>query len=524
MPSEDSPSPSQEQNTAFPSSVSSAIVNITDDDEAPETAVSRRTQGASRHDPIVLSSSPIKSRALGTIDLTKPTYLIFAPRRNLKPIQSVTTPQSNPKKRDKVLEVPFPDRTAQHIRGLQTDFVAPPLKLGRRQKLTTTPLAVHGDSSDSFGFRERIIDRDSGICSSLSNPIHHHSSSDIQNYKTSIPNGHIRLHPSIDHLITVSETSSAEATKSSPQELWTEKWRPRRADHVLGNENHARYLRDWLTALEVQLKVAPDSLQKPSVTLVHDQLKNRKLVGQKRRRPQVIRAVAKSRGQKKQRIGSDDEDSWIVDSDGVEERFEEEEEEADFVLQSYEKPRLIRLRRMENSPALPSSPPRPEMSHTSSTFTELHNTILIVGPQGSGKTAAVYACAAELDFEVFEVYPGVGKRSGVSLDQLVGEVGRNHLVRTGKTGTAKNDGINNDVGTGPSVQADDGSRTVRQSLILLEEVDILFEEDRGFWPAVICLIKDCKRPVIMTCNGMQNITYYIVTETDVVNRHYSSTH
>jgi hypothetical protein len=47
----------------------------------------------------------------------------------------------------------------------------------------------------------------------------------------------------------------------------------------------------------------------------------------------------------------------------------------------------------------------------------------------------------------------------------------------------------------------EGNGSVAQSIILLEEVDVLFGEDVNFWPAAIKLINKSHRPVVLTCNG-----------------------
>ncbi|KAH7879829.1 P-loop containing nucleoside triphosphate hydrolase protein, partial [Lentinula edodes] len=149
----------------------------------------------------------------------------------------------------------------------------------------------------------------------------------------------------------------------------------------------------------------------------------------------------------------------------------------------------------------------------------LTNTILLSGPNSTGKTAAVYACAAELGWEIFEVYPGVGKRSGANLDNLVGEVGKNHLVR-------KTQLQNENSGTNPKLngtQHEEHEAAARQSLILLEEVDVLFKEDVNFWGSIISLIKDCKRPVILTCNDASLVPVAELPLQDVLNFQLCST-
>jgi DNA polymerase III delta prime subunit len=174
---------------------------------------------------------------------------------------------------------------------------------------------------------------------------------------------------------------------------------------------------------------------------------------------------------------------------------------------------------------------------------KLKNAIVISGPSGCGKTAMVYGVAKELGFEVFEINSS-SRRSGKEILERVGDMARNHLVhrsdhlglsnpqegnnqrtsdapstdmKSGRQGTmstffkpkgganpttknttseaAKKDG--NDEATRSSKSP---PKQQTQSLILLEEVDILFEEDKQFWATVMTLIAQSKRPIIMTCN------------------------
>ena len=127
-----------------------------------------------------------------------------------------------------------------------------------------------------------------------------------------------------------------------------------------------------------------------------------------------------------------------------------------------------------------SSPAKSAASLEGADLGPLSNMIILTGPVASGKTASVHAVARELGWEVFEVYSGIGKRGAKDLERYVGMVGDNHLVNRESTVQRAASGL-----PGGSVSREelrDGASTkFRQSLILVEEVDILFPSDAGFW-------------------------------------------
>ncbi|NWW32922.1 ATAD5 protein, partial [Panurus biarmicus] len=208
--------------------------------------------------------------------------------------------------------------------------------------------------------------------------------------------------------------------------------------------------------------------------------------------------------------------------------------------------------------------------------TTLCNTVLITGPPGVGKTAAVYACAQELGFKIFEVNASC-QRSGRQILSQLKEATQSHQVdkkgvnahkpcffnscSTAKSPkkmyspkkvlspkkpplspkgaglkrslpsktlanyfkiSAKRKGIDGEATAEEkkggntqnslevkkdaqmkSINNEEGgehSRKSATSLILFEEVDIIFDEDAGFLSAIKTFMATAKRPVILTTN------------------------
>lgn len=121
-----------------------------------------------------------------------------------------------------------------------------------------------------------------------------------------------------------------------------------------------------------------------------------------------------------------------------------------------------------------SQPKSNENSQASSATESVSNAFVLSGPIGSGKTSAIYAVAAEMDFSVLEINASM-KRSGASLRTMVEEATQSrHVGRDASTLT----------------------------ILLFEEVDLSFAEDAGFFQALVSLCESTKRPIVLTCQSV----------------------
>ncbi|KAK2605555.1 hypothetical protein N8I77_008384 [Diaporthe amygdali] len=283
---------------------------------------------------------------------------------------------------------------------------------------------------------------------------------------------------------------------------WAQKYAPKAAVEVLQHGKEVFLLRDWLQALKVQAIDTGDVKSKP----------------------------AKSGPPKKKRKKNKTDD-FIVDSD---EEANEMDEVSDPEEEDWSPDRRGGKRTVIRAGDI--------QAKDSKGTSRLTNTVVLSGPHGCGKTAAVYAIAKELDFEVFEINPG-SRRNGKDVLDKIGDMTRNHLVQHQQTAgpttesTINEEDVAEDIKSGKQatmasffkpkqapkpapkikkpapkeeaekLEAKKSPKNQKQSLILLDEIDVLYEEDKNFWSAVFGLIAQSKRPFILTCNDEKLVPF-----------------
>lgn len=283
---------------------------------------------------------------------------------------------------------------------------------------------------------------------------------------------------------------------------WAQKYAPKAAVEVLQHGKEVFLLRDWLQALKVQAVDTGDLKSKP------------------------VKGGPPKKKRKKNKT-----DDFIVDSD---EEANEMDEVSDPEEEDWSPDRRGGKRTVIRAGDAHAKDSKGAL--------RLTNTVVISGPHGCGKTAAVYAIAKELDFEVFEINPG-SRRSGKDVLDKIGDMTRNHLVQHQQTEAAAESAINDDevaedIKSGkqatmasffkpkqtpkqppkikkpaPKDNAEKAEvkksapKNQKQSLILLDEIDVLYEEDKNFWSTVIGLIAQSKRPFVLTCNDEKLVPF-----------------
>ncbi|SAM04290.1 hypothetical protein [Absidia glauca] len=260
---------------------------------------------------------------------------------------------------------------------------------------------------------------------------------------------------------------------------WCEKYRPAKVDSLLDNQSHHCYLRDWLE----RHKVAPSKTD-PSFFAPRKKVTRRDM---------------------EKHYTDDPDDKGDVDDD-----------DDDFMPSVKKKKATTSKKRSKKD----------------------LNMVLLVGPHGVGKTASVFTAAQETGYQVFELHPGI-KRSLKEVLRLVGDMTKNHLVRFNnqeERGQDDSSDVDMDVDSQPNqlvTQFFTPKSTTpksitpksitpksttqqkpamqqsgpKQSLILLEEVDLVYQSDKGFWNAVTDLAQSSKRPIILTCNDVSAIPF-----------------
>lgn len=123
--------------------------------------------------------------------------------------------------------------------------------------------------------------------------------------------------------------------------------------------------------------------------------------------------------------------------------------------------------------------------------------LIIQGSTGSCKSSSVYAYMNQINGYVYEINSGQHR--------------------------GKKDILNNlkEFATTQLVHRQGESKEFQKGLVLFEDVNILYEQDKNFWQVIQEIINISRRPIVLTCDTLENIPKnilkYAITEDSIIN-------
>ncbi|XP_023020716.2 enhanced level of genomic instability 1 isoform X1 [Leptinotarsa decemlineata] len=126
------------------------------------------------------------------------------------------------------------------------------------------------------------------------------------------------------------------------------------------------------------------------------------------------------------------------------------------------------------------------------------NTVVLGGPCGSGKSTAVYAICNELGFNIIELNAS-SKRTGKRLLLEIQEATQSHQVRKQKSQFFAEKKLKE------RIEDTESQTNKKMCVILIEDIDIVFEQDDGFISALTQLITTSKRPIVLTTTNYDSV-------------------
>eukprot|EP00049_Salpingoeca_infusionum_P009385 m.156453 g.156453 ORF g.156453 m.156453 type:complete len:1269 (+) comp14323_c1_seq2:170-3976(+) len=133
------------------------------------------------------------------------------------------------------------------------------------------------------------------------------------------------------------------------------------------------------------------------------------------------------------------------------------------------------------------------------------NVLVISGPTGCGKTAAIQACATELGYQVLEMNSS-DTRTGREVTRVLTEATQSHRVKSTVSVAKEKKGqllrmFSMPTRSTSKESTKDKTSSVglaEASLVVLEDVDVLVDEEKSFWTALNSIARKTKRPILIT--------------------------